>query len=503
MQTQVVPERRAYVPWAAMLAALIMATIGPGIQLGHQANGDRAFGLQGEPGAAPFAPSQTGTASERPNIVIVMSDDQRWDTIDPMFMPRLMDRMVPGENAVYLKDAFVSNPLCCPSRVTTLTGKYSDRTGVYGNDGTFTGAVGTGGGGFYAFDDDPAVNPTIATDLQGIGYRTALIGKYLNKYPSSSNWTYVPPGWDRWFAIPTGAYYNYDASSDGHHLAFGNRPADYSTEVLTDRATAFIRKNQSTGRPFFLYFAPTAPHGPATAYPQDVGRFDRFVDRYRKPSSVGEANVSDKPAYIRRKDWSPTLQEGYDAFHARQLSAIYGVDRAFARVWDALPNDTIVLYMSDNGFEWGEHRWAQKFVPYNESIRIPLIVATKGLGVPDIDPNRIALNVDIRATLESFAGSSPTTMGEAWTDPSWTRSSFVLEHWNDGSLDVPTYCGVRSKAWMYVRYTTGEEELYDESSDPLELTNIASSAPAELSAMRAEAAALCRQGTIYPPDWPF
>ena len=141
------------------------------------------------------------------------------------------------------------------------------------------------------------------------------------------------------------------------------------------------------------------------------------------------------------------------------MSAIYGVDRAFARVWDALPNDTIVLYMSDNGFEWGEHRWAQKFVPYNESIRIPLIVATKGLGVPDIDPNRIALNVDIRATLESFAGSSPTTMGEAWTDPSWTRSSFVLEHWNDGSLDVPTYCGVRSKAWMYVRYTTGEEEL--------------------------------------------
>jgi arylsulfatase A-like enzyme len=159
--------------------------------------------------------------------------------------------------------------------------------------------------------------------------------------------------------------------------------------------------------------------------------------------------------------------------------------------------------MSDNGYEWGEHRWEEKFVPYNESIRVPMILATKGLGVPPIDSSRIALNVDIRATLGSFAGLSPITKGHTWTDPSWSRSDFVLEHWTDGTLDVPTYCGVRSTRWMYTRYATGEEELYDERADPLELTNLVSRRPPALSALRARAQVLCRQGNVYPPDWPF
>ena len=157
------PGHRAWMP--ILLATMIVA--GTPLSVGWLAS------------SPPIAP-QAGGGATRPNIVIIMSDDQRWDTIEHRFMPRLMDRMVAGLNAVYLSNAFVSNPLCCPSRVTTLTGQYSDTSGVYGNDGTFSGGVGVGGGGFYAFDDDPAVNPTIATDLQGAGYRSALIGKSLN-----------------------------------------------------------------------------------------------------------------------------------------------------------------------------------------------------------------------------------------------------------------------------------------------------------------------------------
>jgi N-acetylglucosamine-6-sulfatase len=480
------PGHRAWVP--ILLATLVVA--GTPLSVAW---------LESSPAIAPLA----GGTAVRPNIVIIMSDDQRWDTIEPQVMPRLMDRMVPGVNAVYLSNAFVSNPLCCPSRVTTLTGQYSDTSGVYGNDGTFSGGVGVGGGGFYAFDDDPAVNPTIATDLQGAGYRTALIGKYLNKYPGETNWSYVPPDWDRWFSVPTGAYYDYLAASDGHRRWFGDAPSDYSTRILTSRAADFIEETSATGTPFFLYLALTAPHGPAIAYPQDIGRFDAYVDGYHHPASVGESNIPDKPEYIRNRAWTREIQDGYDAFHARQLSAIYGVDRAVGRIWDTLPDNTVVLYMSDNGYEWGEHRWEEKFVPYNESIRVPMILATKGLDMPSIDPDRIALNVDIRATLGSFAGLSPTTKGHTWTDPSWSRSDFVLEHWTDGTLDVPTYCGVRSTRWMYTRYATGEEELYDERADPLELANLVSRRPPTLSALRARAQVLCRQGNVYPPDWPF
>jgi N-acetylglucosamine-6-sulfatase len=264
---------------------------------------------------------------------------------------------------------------------------------------------------------------------------------------------------------------------------------------------SFIQNSSTQGGPFFLYFAPTAPHGPAIADPRDVGRFDRYVDGYQGPESVGEANISDKPAYIRKRGWSHRLQRRYDEFHARQLSAIYGVDRAVAKIWKALPDNTVVLYMSDNGYEWGEHRWSGKLVPYNESIRVPMILATKGLGAPDIDRTRMALNVDIRATLGSFAGRSPATMGLAWTDPAWSRNGFVLEHWRFSV--VPTYCGIRSAEWMYVRYSSGAEELYDERTDPYELANMASTDPPVLASLRTEAAALCTQGTRYPPDWPF
>src|SRR4029453_5123697 len=116
---------------------------------------------------------------------------------------------------------------------------------------------------------------------------------------------------------------------------FGSRPRDYATRVLRDRAMSFIDRVSTSGVPFFLYFAPTAPHAPAIADPRDVGRFDADVESYVQPPSVPEADVSDKPAYIRATSWSRSRQVRRDAFHARQLAAIYGVDRAIGTIWKA------------------------------------------------------------------------------------------------------------------------------------------------------------------------
>jgi arylsulfatase A-like enzyme len=378
-------------------------------------------------------------------------------------------------SGVSFRNAFVTNPLCCPSRSTILTGRYSHKTGVWTNEAPY--------GGFDVFDD----HDTIATDLHTAGYRTALIGKYLNQYPES-HWTYVPPGWDRWFAIETAEYYDYFAAADGRRSQrFGSTAADYSTEVLTQRAISFIEKTELRGQPFFLYFAPTAPHVPAAPYPEDVGRF--AATPLPKPLSFGHVGTG-QPAYIQGAKWDGQRLTRIAHVHERQLEAAYGVDRAVGRILDAVPANTIVVFLSDNGMLWGEHRWVGKGVPYNESLRVPMIMAALD-GRPLPDPDRIVLNLDIRATLESAAGLSPKTQGRDWFDPTWTRDGFVIEHMGLDPPKVPSYCGIRTAGWMYARYATGEEELYDELADPLEMLNVVAEQPLVAAELRARAQRSC------------
>jgi arylsulfatase A-like enzyme len=409
----------------------------------------------------------------RSNLVLIVTDDQRWDSISEEYTPNIWSRLV--EPGVSFRNAFVPNPLCCPSRTTILTGRYSHRTKVWTNEAPF--------GGFAAFDDQD----TIATDLHEVGYRTALIGKYLNQYPER-NWTYVPTGWDRWFAIETSKYYAYVAAADGQRSGrYGYAPEDYSTEVLTQQALAFIDESELLGQPFFLYFAPTAPHTPAIPYPEDAGRFS--VGAIPKPPSVGQVSDS-QPLYLHESRWGSAQLTRAGSLHARQLDAAFGVDRAVGRILDAVPSNTVVIYLSDNGMLLGEHRWIGKGVPYNESIRVPMIMAAlDGRPMPSAD--RIVLNVDIRATLASAAGLSPRTAGRDWFDPTWTRDGLVLEHMGSSGTDVPSYCGVRTLQWMYVRYASGEEELYDVLADPFEMDNVAAEQPLIAAELRARAQHRC------------
>jgi arylsulfatase A-like enzyme len=416
-------------------------------------------------------------------------------------MPRMSRRFVPGVNAVTFDQSFITDPVCCPSRVSILTGRYPSSTGVFGNGGHFAGPGGIGGGGFKAFNDDPRVNPTIAVDLHDAGYRTMLIGKYLNHYNPATMSHDVPPGWDRWFATEGGAYYNYPVATGHGVRRYGDAPRDYSSRVFAQQAVRFASTSSAAGVPFFLYLAPSAPHLPAIAAPADLGRFDAAVARYRDPVSVGTQNNADQPPMGRHVRWTPRTHAAVDAFHARQLDALYSLDRALAHLWASLPDNTVVLFTSDNGMLWGEHGLVGKGVSYNEAIRVPTMLATTGMGLPQVRLDRTVLNIDIRATLESYAGLTPSTDGKSWTDPTWQRRWFVIEDWEANRHQ--TYCGVRSDRYAYGKYGTGEEILYNERRDPLELRNHAVEPSRTLRRIRARARILCTEGAIYPPGWPF
>ena len=216
-------------------------------------------------------------ATEAPNVLLIVTHDQRYDTL--WAMPNVRNLL--GAHGVTFTDAVVSNPLCCPSRATILTGTYSHTNDVWRN--------GPPHGGFPSFDD----SATLATTLDAAGYRTGIFGKYLNLYRRAAP-DYVPPGWDRWFVFDAPAYYGYKVIDGRSFRRFGHRPADYSTTVLADEAVSFIEDGAG---PFFAYFAPYAPHGPSTPGPRDERT--PMDKRVAPDASFNEADVSDKPAWAR------------------------------------------------------------------------------------------------------------------------------------------------------------------------------------------------------------
>ncbi len=296
-----------------------------------------------------------------PTIVLIVTDDQRWDTL--WAMPNVQTELV--DHGVTFSNAFASNPLCCPSRTTILTGQYSHTTGVYTNSLPF--------GGFKKFDDDS----TIATWLDTAGYQTALIGKYLNEYKV----LYQPPGWDRMFAFvgsgSGGAYYDYNLNQDGIAVPYGSAPGEYSTDVLADEAERYIQSADASA-PIFMMFTPFGPHTPATPAPRHQGMFSGLAPA--RPSNFDEADVSDKPAWVQQLPrMSATSRSRNDAFRRRQYEALLAVDDAVGRIVDALRtsgrlSNSMVVFMTDNGLAWGEHRYTNKKQPYEESIRLPMVI---------------------------------------------------------------------------------------------------------------------------------
>lgn len=420
----------------------------------------------------------TGLGSETPpNVVLILTDDQPADTIDrmPVLQTHLVGKGVDFTNGV------VSNSLCCPSRTSILRGQYSHTTGIYDNGKPF--------GGYGSFRSFGLQRSTLGAWLDGAGYRTGYMGKLMNGYSAKD----VLPGFDYW-AGTTASYYNYAINVNGVRTTRGSTASDYHTTVLTHLADQFIRDTDSD-RPLYLQIAPYAPHAPYTPAPE-YSTDPRCEGATNTDAiSFNEADVSDKPLYIRSKGGVNVQSVGV-ARPIAQCRTLLSVDDLVATVLGALEDtgrmgNTLIVYMSDNGLMNGEHRWPNKEVPYEGAIRVPLVMrydpVTEGIARSD---DHLVANIDIAPTFIDLAGVDvtpgcpsppyggvcdgafdgrsilPLLRQEA---ESWRPEGILLEHF---AKNVPVYCGVRTSSMKYVRYTTGEEELYDLSADAGEMVNL-------------------------------
>jgi arylsulfatase A-like enzyme len=435
-----------------------------------------------------------------PDIILILTDDQRWDSLRAM--PNVQSELIaPG---IDFTNAFVVNSLCCPSRTSILTGTYSHSTQVYDNSGPY--------GGFNAFHGDRS---TIATWLQGAGYRTGLVGKYLNEY----NVSYIPHGWDQWYAFKgyDGSYYNYFLNENGSFVFHGAAETDYSTDVLATDGDAFIRSTP-TDQPLFLYFAPHAPHAPAVPAAKYADAFGGL--RPARPPNFDEADVSDKPAWVQALP-RLTKQDKRGIDHARKdaFRTLLSVDDAVDTIVSALADTgrlskALIVFASDNGLAYGEHRWDRKRGAYEEQIRVPMVVRDDALiGTPRDDAHLVA-NIDLAPTFADAAGvDAPGVEGLSMLplltspDAPW-RDDFLVEHLQ-GVVEVddpiPSFCGVRTDRYLYVTYQTAEEELYDLQADPYQLENLAGQPEwgSTIATLRTRLQTLCQPpppGFVFPYD---
>ncbi len=459
--------------------------------------------------------------AEQPNMIFVLADDLDLASVEPM--PNL--RSLLAEEGATFENAFVSYPICCPARATILTSLYSHNNGVRGNKRPV--------GGFEKFRSEGLEEDTIAARLQEEGYRTALIGKYLNGYGNDDP-AYVPPGWDEWYAKPGRfEYYDYELNENGELVSYGSEEEDYLTDVLSGHATDFVSRAISEDQPFFAYVAPTSPHSPATPAERHEGAFAE-EEAPRSPS-FGEDDISDKPAWIQELE-PVSEQEGSridDRYRQRQESML-AVDEMVGSLVEELEaagelENTYVVFTSDNGFHLGTHRLRHgKKTPYEESARVPLLV--RGPGVPaGATVEDLVLNNDFAPTFAELAGLEgfeadgrslvPLLRGEE--PPSW-RSAVLLEAFLDGRsaseegdaetddaegtgegtrTDRTAFGSVRTETHKYVEHDNGEKELYDLANDPYELENVYETADPSLiedlkerlDALRDCAGAGCRE----------
>ena len=258
-------------------------------------------------------------AQSRPNLILIYTDDQRAD--DLAYMPHLQELLV--EQGLTFDRFFATTPMCGPSRATLLRGQYAHNTGVLTN-------AGSPQAGFPAWRERGLAASTLATWLQGAGYRTGLAGKYINGYTPPSDAAQREPGWDSWFAFVRDdgtTYYDYSVDNDGVQRTYDDQPGSYSTDVTGEHLLGFMREAVGDGAPFFAYWAPYAPHADTDggyAIPADrhVGVYGGL--RAPHPASFNEADFSDKPYTLPLL--SPFVIAQADTLYRSRLESLLAVD---------------------------------------------------------------------------------------------------------------------------------------------------------------------------------
>ena len=411
-------------------------------------------------------PSRTAAAATGPNIFFYNLDDLRDafpGAIDPMkFMPKTRQWMANGRRYTQM---FVADPSCCPSRSSLMTGRYPHNNGVHNQQ------------------DGPKFDGphSMACYLRSAGYATYEDGKFLTTWPK----TKLPPCFLH-STVMWGGYNNVQVKVDG----VSQRAPGYSTTYLGNRGREYIDQALAAGSRFLLYETPQAPHW------VDVTRSDGTVTQLAVPdtkyanatvgtcSGVPEADRSDKPAYVRTMNYTTAQAQ---AMCQSQIRAIMTADDEFAATMQLLSDrgvlaNTLVIFSSDNGYMWGEHgRW-EKFVPYEPSLRVPLLVRWPGHIAAGTDTTRTVSYLDLLPTMLQAAGftppaGSPAFDGESLLGPS-KRTMMYSEYYNDSAnKNIPSWRMVRTATTKYIQTYDAQgaviaREYYNLADDPAENTNL-------------------------------
>ena len=392
-----------------------------------------------------------GSSHPRPNVLLIVTDDQPVGTLDVMPATR---RWFARRGTTFTR-AYTAIPRCCPSRASIMTGRYAHNHGVLTNDLPERLDHGT----------------TLQRHLQDAGYLTAITGKFLNNWPLRDK----PPYFHEWSIMNRGYY--------GARFNVGGRVRNvraYSTAFLLEQARKWLdefeKRKDST--PWFLYVAPFAPH-----YPWQVPRAfrDAPVGRWNGDPAVLERDRSDKPPFVRAEHVD--LQRGR-LVRRRQLRTLMPADEELSRLFGRLQKldetgNTLAVFVSDNGHLWGHHGLTAKGYPYLQSVQVPLMIAWPGRVAAGATDRRLVSTVDLAPTIADAVGLDALRSrmdGRSLLEPRG-RSRLLIEHWHrPGGQEVPDWAATVTAADQYVEHYRGGgvifREYYNLERDPWQLTNL-------------------------------
>jgi N-acetylglucosamine-6-sulfatase len=413
----------------------------------------------------------------KPNVLVLLTDDQ---TVESMRVMAGVRAELAAAGTTF-EQSFVSNPLCCPSRATLYTGQYTHNHGVIGNRPPE--------GGYGRLEK----SEWLPVWLQRAGYHTVHIGKFMNRYGLDSPPTEVPPGWDEWYTSVDPSTYSFTEYQLNENGVVGWGPK-YSTDEYSERAVDAVERLAPSTEPFFLSVAYLAPHsgrpaesddpaGLATPMPAPRHRDAFAAEPLPASPAFDEADVSDKPSFVRRLprlsfERTAAIREMYQ----QELESLLAVDEGIERVVAALRaagelENTLIVFTSDNGFFHGEHRVPYgKVMVYEPSIRVPLVM--RGPGVPAGERRRqLVTNADLAPTILEAAGAVPAgrvpdgrSLFPLLRDRGLAWGRELLVEGAPGFRAV-AYAALRNDRFVYAEHDNGERELYDLRSDPHQLRN--------------------------------
>ena len=402
-----------------------------------------------------YVAEPASSQDDRPNVLIIVTDDQR-ERDEMMVMPNTL--RIFGAEGTRFTHAFASTPQCCPSRASIFTGRYAHNHGVRRNQ------------------DGDRMNQMVTLQRymqQRAGYRTALVGRYLNAWDTAEN----PPFFDKWALFRAG-YYDNEFNVNGQLVDV----AQYATDYIGEQSIDFLEEfeEEDDQQPWLMYVTVSAPHYPFFASDEYA---ETEVPSLELNPALNEDKLGDKAGFVAKAGF--TVDEGA-AIYEKQLRTLMSADDAVGEIFDALAHlgedqDTLAFFVSDNGMILGEHGLYAKRLPYTESIQVPFFMRWPGRVDAGGTDDRLVGNIDIAPTVLDVAGVSPEVSleqdGRSLFGPR-ERTRFLTEQWGSWSANRPTWASIRTHDYQYIQYyfKNGVDlrfrEYYDLTKDPWQTKNL-------------------------------